>query len=73
MLLPAAAGPPRERARTLTGTMARTAVSAVSGSPLLISQRRRAPVTTASTTSLTVPPCALRTARCSASELRHIP
>ena len=48
-------------ARTLTGTMARTTVVGLTFSPRVSSQVRSAPLTVASTTSLTVPPCALRT------------
>ena len=46
--------------RTDTGTIARMLVVDVTASPRVISQARSAPETVASTTSLTVPPCALR-------------
>ena len=65
--------PRRPRVRTLTGTSARTVAPSVSGSPRVIIQRRSAPVTTASTTSFTVPPHAVRTARWSASVVRAMP
>jgi hypothetical protein len=54
--------PPVLRARTLTGTIARTVVVARTGSPRVVIHRRNAPATTVSTTSLTVPPCSLRIA-----------
>ena len=54
--------PPAPRARTLTGTIARTVVVACTGSPRVVIQRRSPPATTARTTSLTVPPCSLRMA-----------
>ena len=60
MLLPDAAGARVGRGRC-TGTSARTEAPAVTGSPRVIIQPRSAPATTASTTSLTVPPCAART------------
>src|SRR5205085_2468932 len=43
---------------TLTGTIARTVLPDVTDSPLVNSQMRSAPVTVASRTSLTLPPCA---------------
>ena len=64
--------PPR-RARTLTGTSARTVAPSTSGSPRVIIQCRSPPVTTASTTSFTVPPQAVRTALWSASVVRTMP
>ena len=64
---------PLRRVRTLTGMSARTAAPSVNGSPRVIIQRRSAPVTTASTTSFTVPPQAARTARWSANVVRAIP
>ena len=48
-------------ARTLTGTIARMVVVAVTASPRVSSQLRSAPDTVASTTSFTVPPWDLRT------------
>jgi hypothetical protein len=43
-----------------TGTSARTDVPATTGSPRESSHSRKAPATTFSSTSLTVPPCAFR-------------
>ena len=54
---------PPSSPRTDTGTMARTALVGVTASPRVSSQVRSAPVTVASTTSLTEPPCACRTRR----------
>ncbi len=51
----------RSSVRTLTGTIARTIDVGVTDSPRVSSHTRSAPATVASTTSLTVPPCALRT------------
>ena len=48
---------------TLSGTIARILVLGVTGSARVSSQARSAPVTTVSTTSFTVQPCADRTAR----------
>ena len=47
-------------------------VPAVTGSARVSSQARSAPVTTVSTTSLTVPPCASRTARWSSSRVATV-
>ncbi len=48
---------------TLIGTIARNVRLECTDSARVISQVRRAPVTVASTTSLTVPPCRRRTRR----------
>ena len=69
MWLPAPSSPPR----TLTGTSARTCVRDETDSPRVIIHSRSAPETTASTTSLTVPPCIRRIALKSSRLIDAIP